>query len=85
MPDPVRSPAPGPRGPGAGRPPTWAGTLPVVVAAFATHMVVDLATDWPALVRWGLALGAGLVAGAIGVSAWTAAQRRRGDAADRGR
>lgn len=65
--------------PRPGRPPTWVTTLPVIVATFVANMVIDSTTDWPILLRWGVALVAGLVTGAITLAVWTRSHARDSD------
>lgn len=58
------------------RPPTGVTTLPVVLITFLVNVVIDLNTDWHMLLRWGVALAAGIVGGAICVGLWRAFRTR---------
>ena len=57
------------------RPPTWATTLPIILATFLTNIVIDLTTDWSMGVRWAVALVVGMLVGAVVLAWW---QRSRG-------
>lgn len=57
------------------RPPTWATTLPIILATFLTNIVIDLSTDWSMAVRWAVALVVGVLVGAVVLAWW---QRSRG-------
>lgn len=52
------------------RPPTWATTLPIILATFLTNIVIDLTTDWSMAVRWVVALIVGVLVGAVVLAWW---------------
>ncbi|NUL44978.1 hypothetical protein F7P69_07180 [Cellulosimicrobium funkei] len=56
-------------------PPTAVRLLPVLIVTFALNVLIDQSTEWPMLLRWGVALAGGVAVQFVVLRLWASRQR----------